>query len=100
MSIKRKLVSRKQRVELPTARKQIAAFLTSEPETLVNPQGVLKASERKLRLELAEKYVNDPVIDWLAESGGNLSLFVDSHADISRLEFCQLLIGDWVPEKN
>jgi len=88
-------------LELAQARLEIVAFLREEPELWRTPQGALKVSERRQRLELAEKYVTDPVRDYLTEKGADLEILVDQDPGLSRLEFCEMLTGEnWIPEET
>ncbi len=87
--------------ELAQARLEIVAFLRGEPEIWRTPQGALKVSERRQRLELAEKFATDPVKDWMTEKGGDLETLVDMDPSLSRLEFAEMLTGDdWIPEEK
>ena len=84
--------------ELAQARLEIVAFLRGEPEVWRTPQGALKTAERRQRLELAQKFATDPVKDWLVEKGAGLEILVDQDPGQSRLEFAEMLTGDWVLE--
>ena len=87
-------------IELSENWVQIAAFLRAEPDFWQTPQGSLKADERRQRLEIAENFARDHVKNWLAERGADLELLVDLHPNLNRLEFCQQLVGDWIPEES
>ena len=100
MTVHEGLVSEQQGSELSENRAQIAAFLRTEPDFWQTPQGSLKASERRQRLEMAEKFARDHVKDWLADRGADLEILVDMHPSLNRLEFCQKLVGDWIPEES
>ena len=91
-------VARGEGSELAQARLEIVAFLRNEPELWRTPQGALKVSERRERLELARKFATDPVKDWLVEKGADLEILVDQDPGQSRLEFAEMLTGDWVLE--
>ena len=83
------------------ARLEIVAFLRGEPELWRTPQGALKVSERRQRLELAQKFATDPVKDWITERDGDLETVVDMDPSLNRLEFCEMLTGDdWIPEEK
>jgi len=86
--------------ELAEARLEIRDFLSGEPKVWQEPHGALKVSERRERLALAERFATDPVKDFMTEKGGDLEILVDGDPGLSRLEFCQELVGDWIPEEK
>ena len=100
MTVHGGLVSGHLGIELSENRAQIAAFLRTEPDFWQTPQGSLMASERRQRLEMAKKFARDHVKDWLTERGMDLEILVDMHPGLNRLEFCQELVGDWIPQES
>ena len=99
MTVYEGLLSKQHSAELQDNRLQILTFLRTEPDVWQTPQGPLKASERRQRLEMAEKFARDHVKDWLTERGVDLEILVDMHPRLNRQEFCQELVGDWIPEE-
>ena len=49
-------------------------------------------------MDFAEKYATPKFRGWLADKELNLEDFVDSHQDIDRVEFAEMLGGKWVDE--
>ncbi len=87
--------------ELAEARLEIRDFLWGEPKVWREPHGALKVSERRERLELAQKFCTNAVKDFMTEKGGDLEILVDMDPGLSRLEFCEMLTGDnWIPEEE
>jgi len=82
--------------EAETDRTKIANFLKGQPDEWTSPVGELKGSEKIERMSFAEKYATPNFLGWLADKKFNLEGFVDSHQDIDRVEFCEMLGGGWL----
>ncbi|MCH7550004.1 MAG: hypothetical protein IH969_10815 [Candidatus Krumholzibacteriota bacterium] len=93
-------MSKQHGAELQDNRLQILAFLRTEPKVWQTPVGALKASERRQRLDMAKKFAQDHVKDWLIGKGTVLEVLVDTSANDNRQEFCLMLAGDWIPEEK
>ena len=78
----------------------IAYFLKGQPDDWMSPVGELKGSERAERLSFAERYATQKFRGWLMDRQLSLADFVDSHEDIDRVEFCEMLGGRWLDEEE
>ena len=84
--------------EAETDRTKIANFLKGQPEEWVAPSGALTGHERIERMSFASKYATPKFRGWLDDKKFSLEDFVDSHEDIDRVEFCEMLGGRWLDE--
>ena len=84
--------------EAEADRTTIANFIKGQPEEWIAPSGSLTGFECLERMSFAEKYADPQISGLAAEEGLNLEDFVESHADIDRVEFAGLLGGKWVDE--
>ena len=99
MTVYEGLLSKQHGAELQGNRLEILAFLRTETDVWRTPQGRLRTRERRQRLEMAEKFAQAHVKDWLTGKGADLEILVDSSANQDRQEFCEMLAGDWIPEE-
>lgn len=84
--------------EAETDRTTIANFIKGQPDEWTSPVGKLMGSERIERMDFASKYATPKFRGWLADKDLDLEDFVDSHEDIDRVEFCEMLGGGWIDE--
>jgi len=63
-----------------------------------SPVGELKGSEKIERMSFAEQYATPKFRGWLMDRQFSLEDFVDSHPDIGRVEFAEMLGGKWADE--
>ena len=84
--------------EAEADRTTIANFIKGQPEEWMGSVGQLMGSERIERMGFAEQYATTKFRGWLADKELSLDDFVDSHPDIDRVEFCEMLGGKWLDE--
>jgi len=84
--------------ETEADRNTIANFITGQPEGWMDSDGSLTDHERIRRMSFAKRYATAKFRGWLADKEVNLEDFVDSHQDIDRVEFCEMLGGGWIDE--
>ena len=84
--------------EAETDRTRIANFIKGQPDVWASSVGTLTGSEQLERMSFAEQYATPKFRGWLIDRELSLADFVDSHQDIDRVEFCEMLGGKWIDE--